>query len=144
MPRRRVPVKYIWRLECLRRWEGFRSRRLAISWRRRRTSTRICVRSTRQAPRRSRWRPFLGTVWAKPYAIASRAPPRHANFPSMTELYERLATRLGPKGYATDAGDLAPYLKEWRGAFAGSTPFLAIPANTEEVADVVRLCAEAG
>lgn len=62
----------------------------------------------------------------------------------MTELYERLAARLGPKGYVTDAADLAPYLKEWRGKFAGSTPFLAMPSSTEETADVVRLCAEAG
>ncbi|MFZ2030270.1 MAG: FAD-binding oxidoreductase [Vitreimonas sp.] len=62
----------------------------------------------------------------------------------MTDLYERLAARLGPKGYVTDAADLAPYLKEWRGKFAGATPFLAMPTNTEETADVVRLCAEAG
>ncbi len=62
----------------------------------------------------------------------------------MTELYERLAARLGTKGYATNAADLAPYLKEWRGAFAGETPFLAMPASTEEASDVVRLCAEAG
>ncbi|MBS0386288.1 MAG: FAD-binding oxidoreductase [Proteobacteria bacterium] len=62
----------------------------------------------------------------------------------MTELYERLAARLGPKGYATEATDLAPYLREWRGKFAGATPFLAMPASTEEAADVVRLCATAG
>ena len=61
-----------------------------------------------------------------------------------SDLCAKLANRLGPKGYITDASDLAPYLKEWRGAYVGSTPFLAMPANTEEVADVVRLCAEAG
>src|SRR5262245_14453013 len=64
---------------------------------------------------------------------------------SMTsDLYAKLANRLGPKGHITDAADLAPYLKEWRGKFVGDTPFLAMPANTEEAADVVRLCAEAG
>ncbi len=62
----------------------------------------------------------------------------------MTELYEQLAARLGPKGYARDAETLAPYLKEWRGRFQGETPFLALPASTDEVADVVRLCAAAG
>lgn len=62
----------------------------------------------------------------------------------MSDLFERLATRLGPKGYATDAQTLAPHLTEWRGRYSGTTPFLALPANTEEVADVVRLCAEAG
>ncbi len=62
----------------------------------------------------------------------------------MTTLYERLAARLGPNGYAQDAADLAPYLKEWRGTFVGETPFLAMPASTEEATDVVRFCAEAG
>jgi FAD/FMN-containing dehydrogenase len=62
----------------------------------------------------------------------------------MTNLHERLAARLGPKGYATDSDALAPHLVEWRGRYQGRTPFLALPASTEEVSDVVRLCAEAG
>jgi FAD/FMN-containing dehydrogenase len=60
------------------------------------------------------------------------------------DLYATLANRLGPKGCATDAETLAPYLTEWRGRYRGRTPFLALPANTEEAADVVRLCAAAG
>jgi FAD/FMN-containing dehydrogenase len=62
----------------------------------------------------------------------------------MTDLHARLAARLGPKGHATDAETLAPYLVEWRGRYRGDTPFLAMPASTEEVADVVRMCAAAG
>ncbi len=62
----------------------------------------------------------------------------------MSELYAKLAARLGPKGHATDTETLAPHLMEWRGRFHGQTPFLAMPASTAEVADVVRLCAEAG
>jgi FAD/FMN-containing dehydrogenase len=62
----------------------------------------------------------------------------------MTDLYERLAARLGPKGFITEGAALAPYLQEWRGKFVGSTQFLAMPASTEETADIVRLCAEAG
>jgi FAD/FMN-containing dehydrogenase len=62
----------------------------------------------------------------------------------MTTLLEQLAARLGQKGYATDAATLAPFLKEWRGRFQGATPFVAMPASTEEVSDVVRLCAAAG
>jgi FAD/FMN-containing dehydrogenase len=61
-----------------------------------------------------------------------------------SDLYEQLAARLGPKGFATDAETLAPYLKEWRGRFQGATPFLALPASSDEVADVVRLCAASG
>jgi FAD/FMN-containing dehydrogenase len=62
----------------------------------------------------------------------------------MTQLFEKLAARLGPKGFSTDAETLAPHLVEWRGRYRGATPFLAMPANTAEVADTVRLCAEAG
>lgn len=60
------------------------------------------------------------------------------------DLYAKIANRLGPKGVVTDADALAPYLVEWRGRFRGNTPLLALPASTAEVADVVRLCAEAG
>lgn len=60
------------------------------------------------------------------------------------DLYATLANRLGPKGCATDAETLAPYLTEWRGRYSGRTPFLALPASTEETADIVRLCAGAG
>jgi FAD/FMN-containing dehydrogenase len=60
-----------------------------------------------------------------------------------SELFEKLAARLGPKGYATDAETLAPHLVEWRGKHRGQTPFLAMPQSTEEVAEIVRLCAAA-
>jgi FAD/FMN-containing dehydrogenase len=65
-------------------------------------------------------------------------------FPMLTDLHAKLAARLGPKGHASDAETLAPHLREWRGKIQGNTPFLALPATTEEVADVVRLCAAAG
>ncbi len=61
-----------------------------------------------------------------------------------SDLFEKLAARLGPKGYAIDAATLAPHLVEWRGRLKGATPFMAMPASTEEAADVVRLCAAAG
>jgi FAD/FMN-containing dehydrogenase len=59
-------------------------------------------------------------------------------------LYERLAARLGPKGYSTDPDVIAPHLIEWRKRYLGETPFMALPASTAEVSDVVKLCAEAG
>ncbi len=62
----------------------------------------------------------------------------------MSDLYEKLAARLGPKGFTTKADALAPHLVEWRGRYSGHTPFLAMPSSTEEVADVVRMCAAAG
>ena len=60
------------------------------------------------------------------------------------DLYAKIAARLGPKGVAADPADLAPHLTEWRGRYRGATPFMALPASTEETADVVRFCAEAG
>lgn len=60
-----------------------------------------------------------------------------------SDLFERLAARLGPKGYSTDPEVLAPHLKEWRGRYQGVTPFMAMPASTEEAADIVRMCAAA-
>jgi len=62
----------------------------------------------------------------------------------MSDLYERLAARLGAKGYATDQAAMAGYLQEWRGRYEGHTPFLAMPANTAEARDVVVMCAAAG
>jgi len=61
-----------------------------------------------------------------------------------TELVAKLTARLGPKGVITEADALSPYLTEWRGKFSGRTPVAALPASTEEVADVVRICVEAG
>lgn len=60
------------------------------------------------------------------------------------DLYAKLASRLGPKGHSTDPDTIAPHLFEWRGRLQGATPFLALPATTEEVRDVVHLCANAG
>ncbi len=59
-------------------------------------------------------------------------------------LIERLAARLGPKGWSTDPARLAGHLSEWRGRYVGTTPFLALPATVEEASAVVALCAEAG
>ena len=60
------------------------------------------------------------------------------------ELYAKLAARLGPRGHSSDPAVLASYLTEWRGKYTGHTPFLALPASTEEAADIVQFCAEAG
>jgi FAD/FMN-containing dehydrogenase len=60
------------------------------------------------------------------------------------DLAAKIADRLGPKGVVTDAGELAPYLAEWRGKMNGNTPFAVLPSTTEEAAAAVRLCAEAG
>ena len=55
---------------------------------------------------------------------------------------DRLAGLLGPKGYTTDPDSMAPWLTDWRGKYIGHAAAMLSPASTEEVAAVVRLCAE--
>jgi FAD/FMN-containing dehydrogenase len=59
------------------------------------------------------------------------------------QLLEALAHRLGPRGFTRDPQDLAPWLEDWRGRYRGAAAAMLMPASTEEVADIVRLCAEA-
>lgn len=51
---------------------------------------------------------------------------------------------LGPSGWREDAESLDIVSTPWRGTYKGSTPFLALPATTEKVSALVRLCAETG
>jgi len=59
-------------------------------------------------------------------------------------LLERLKSLLGPKGLLTDPSDLEPHLKEWRGLYRGTAQVVAKPASTAEVAEVLKLCNDAG
>jgi len=59
-------------------------------------------------------------------------------------LLTALSSLLGPEGHSTDPDVIAPKLTEWRGRYQGTTPFLAKPRSTQEVAALVRLCAQAG
>ncbi len=65
-----------------------------------------------------------------------------ANPPS-THLLETLAGRLGPKGFTANPDDLAPWLVDWRGRYRGAAAAMLSPTTTAEVAEIVRLCAEA-
>jgi FAD/FMN-containing dehydrogenase len=58
------------------------------------------------------------------------------------KLIARLRQRLGPSGILTDPADTDPYCEDWRRLYHGRTPAVLRPANTQEVADAVRLCAE--
>ncbi len=59
-------------------------------------------------------------------------------------LLARLTERLGSAHVLTDAADLAPHLAETRGLRRGHAVAVVRPADTAEVAFVVRACAEAG
>jgi FAD/FMN-containing dehydrogenase len=58
-------------------------------------------------------------------------------------LLDRLSATLGPRGLLTEPADLAPHLADWRGLYRGAALAVARPADTAEVAAVVKLCAEA-
>ncbi len=55
----------------------------------------------------------------------------------------RIRAAVGPKGWISDGRDMAPYLTDQRGRYHGSCDAVVRPANREEVAEVVRLSAEA-
>ncbi|MBA3676444.1 MAG: FAD-binding oxidoreductase [Sphingosinicella sp.] len=61
----------------------------------------------------------------------------------MPQLLEKLSALLGPKGFTADEGEMAPWLVDWRGRYHGAAAAMLSPAATHEVADIVRLCAEA-
>lgn len=59
-------------------------------------------------------------------------------------LIAKLKEIVGPRGWVSDAADLQAHVTEWRGEVIGSTPLMVSPANTGEVAKVVRACSAAG
>jgi FAD/FMN-containing dehydrogenase len=59
------------------------------------------------------------------------------------DLLDRIRQVVGDKGCITDAADMAPYLNGWRDGWQGRSPMVVRPANTAEVAAVVKLCHDA-
>ncbi len=59
------------------------------------------------------------------------------------EIIDRLKALVGPAGYLIDPAEIAPHLVEWRGLWHGRTELVIRPNSTEQLADAVRLCAEA-
>ncbi len=62
--------------------------------------------------------------------------------PVPADVIARLKAVLGAGGWSDDPAVLAPKLVEWRDRWTGSTPFLALPRTTAEVAAVVGICFE--
>lgn len=58
-------------------------------------------------------------------------------------IIERLRAAVGAANLL--AGDaMAPYLVDWRGRYRGTAHCVVLPGSADEVAGVVRICAEAG
>ncbi len=60
------------------------------------------------------------------------------------EALDRIRAIVGPRGWTTDPDDMAPFLVEERGLYKGRARMVVRPAATSEVAEVVKICAEAG
>lgn len=55
-----------------------------------------------------------------------------------TNILSPLKSLLGPSGYRDDPDELAPWLTDWRGRYTGKAAALLSPANTAEVAEIVK------
>ncbi|HTI81891.1 MAG TPA: FAD-binding oxidoreductase [Acetobacteraceae bacterium] len=58
-------------------------------------------------------------------------------------LLDAIRAVVGDRGLLTDPADTAAYTEDWRRLYRGRTPAVIRPASTGELAQVVRLCAEA-
>src|SRR3984957_1485636 len=61
-----------------------------------------------------------------------------------SRLFDAIRAVVGDRGILTDPVDTQAATEDWRHLYKGQTRAVIRPANTEEVAAVVRLCAEAG
>ncbi len=61
---------------------------------------------------------------------------------SRTATINRLGAAVGAQGIFTDAADLEPYVNDWRGIYHGAAAAVVRPANVEQVAAIVKICAE--
>ena len=59
-------------------------------------------------------------------------------------LHARLTAAVGESNVLTAPTDIEPYLVDWRGRYRGAARAVVRPASTEEVAAVVRICADEG
>ena len=64
--------------------------------------------------------------------------------PVAGQVLEHLKTIVGPAGYLDDPSDMAPYCRSFRDGWEGHVPLVLRPQTTAQVADIVRVCAEAG
>lgn len=60
----------------------------------------------------------------------------------MTDGLNILKSALPAKSWTDDPDTIAPWLTEWRDKYQGHTPLMLMPGSTEEVATVVKICAE--
>ena len=51
---------------------------------------------------------------------------------------------VGPKGWSTDADRIEAHVTEWRGLWHGQCDIVVSPDSTDEVAQIMSICHDAG
>ena len=62
----------------------------------------------------------------------------------MNALLDSLRQVVGTGHVLTEPNDIAPYVTDWRGRYTGPALAIVSPGDTPQVAEVVRLCVQAG
>ena len=68
--------------------------------------------------------------------------PRPAK-PVAPDAIARLKAAVGPAGYIEEPSEMEPYCRSWRDNWIGRVPLVLRPRTTEQVAEIVRVCADA-
>jgi len=61
---------------------------------------------------------------------------------SSSAVISLLTQVVGAQAIVTESRELEPYVNDWRGIYEGSAIAAVRPANTEQVATIVKICAE--
>ena len=64
------------------------------------------------------------------------------SMPVPTTVIERLKAVVGPGGYIEGEAESTAYTRPWRGSWEGRSPLVLRPRTTDEVAAIVKICAE--
>ena len=59
------------------------------------------------------------------------------------EALDKIKTVIGPSGYITELDAMQPHVVDWRGIYKGRAELVVYPKTTQEVADIVKICARA-
>ena len=57
------------------------------------------------------------------------------------KILDKFAEIIGSKHVLTDPAEMRPFLTDWRGLYQGSAFAIVKPGNTQEVSEIVRICA---
>ena len=71
-------------------------------------------------------------------------PTTMTSTPGSPDLIQTLTGIVGTAQVLTEPADIAPFVTDWRGRYRGAAQCVVRPANTDEVAAVVKACVEAG